>query len=172
VLLRNDHGRHSPGLELLDAHVHDQQHLHRSLHDLPIRLLRGAVMKTNHLLLKLTATVFTIGSGAALVVACSSSSNPGPAQTPSPDGSTSSSSGGSGSGGGSSSSGSGSSSSSSGGSSCVPDGGDAATCNSCAKSFCAPDASGCTQDPYNACTNVTTCIPFTGTLPSPFPKFM
>ena len=128
-------------------------------------------MKTNHLLLKLTATVFTIGSGAALVVACSSSSNPGPAQTPSPDGSTSSSSGGSGSGGGSSSSGSGSSSSS-GGSSCVPDGGDAATCNSCAKSFCAPDASGCTQDPYNACTNVTTCIPFTGTLPSPFPKFM
>jgi len=33
-------------------------------------------MKTNHLLLKMTAAAFALASGAALVVACSSSSNP------------------------------------------------------------------------------------------------
>jgi hypothetical protein len=38
--------------------------------------------------------------------------------------------------------------------------------------FCAADAgSSCQQDPYNACSPVTTCIKFSGTLPTPFPSY-
>src|ERR1700677_4928621 len=48
-------------------------------------------MRTNHLLLQLTAAGVMIGSGAALVVACSSSSNPAPGTSTGEDGSASSS---------------------------------------------------------------------------------
>jgi hypothetical protein len=137
-------------------------------------------MKTNHWLLKVNAALFLVGAGTALVVACSSNNNnPAPSgsdgSASSSGGSSSGTSSGSSSGGSSSSGASSSGGSSSGGSSgaaCVPDGGDAATCNSCLPAYCPSlDAGGC-LNPYNACSPYTTgCIPFTGSLPTPYPKF-
>jgi hypothetical protein len=120
-------------------------------------------MKTNPMMFKLAGLALVTMAGAGVFIACSSDDNNGPGPVIGDDsgasssgtGSSGASSSGTGSSGASSSgasssgasssgaSSSGASSSSSGGS-CVPDGGAAATCNSCAT---------LTNDQYNRCSS-------------------